>query len=126
MFVRLGDFGETALLPCNECIMMGTPRWMAPEIIQNTDPYTPAADCYSVSIVLWECLSTEVPFHEQGDDIHSYDLNLLVLDGLRPQLPISDGDGGVVGSPLQSLVEECWQRDPEARPNAAQMLQRWH
>ena len=126
MFVRLGDFGETALVPCNECIMMGTPRWMAPEIIQNTDPYTPAADCYSVSIVLWECLSTEVPFHEQGDDIHSYDLNLLVLDGLRPQLPISDGDGGVVGSALQSLVEECWQRDPEARPNAAQMLQRWH
>jgi serine/threonine protein kinase len=47
---------------------IGTPMWMAPEVLDNK-PYNETADVYSYAIVLWELLTGESPF----SDIDSFD-----------------------------------------------------
>ena len=64
----LGDFGETVKTWQAEAEapkQHGTVEWMAPEILCNWrleaegdgTTYSTAADCYSLSVVLWECLT---------------------------------------------------------------------
>jgi serine/threonine protein kinase len=40
---------------------IGTPHWMAPEILRQ-EPYTEAADVYSYGVIIWEMLTTNIPF----------------------------------------------------------------
>jgi len=39
---------------------VGTPHWMAPEILRN-EKYTEAADVYSFGVILWELVTCEIP-----------------------------------------------------------------
>lgn len=41
--------------------MVGSPPWMAPEII-NDRVYSPASDVYALGVVMWETLTRERPF----------------------------------------------------------------
>ena len=40
---------------------IGTPHWMAPEILR-AEKYTAASDVYSFGVILWEMLVNEIPF----------------------------------------------------------------
>jgi len=41
---------------------IGTPHWMAPEILRG-EKYTEAADVYSYGMVVWEMLTRKVPYY---------------------------------------------------------------
>jgi serine/threonine protein kinase len=41
--------------------MVGTPNWMAPEIMQGL-AYTEKSDVYSFGMILWELITGQVPF----------------------------------------------------------------
>jgi serine/threonine protein kinase len=40
---------------------IGTPHWMAPEILRG-EKYEEAADVYSFGVILWEMMTGEIPY----------------------------------------------------------------
>lgn len=85
---------------------VGTQRYMAPEVGCNR-PYNEKADVYSLSLVLWECLSLIKPFASHSKSIH----RSLVLEGdERPLMEISWPYG------VRSLLQCSWCADIRSRP----------
>jgi len=113
---------------------------MAPEILANLPldetgggtPYSEAADCYSLSVVLWECLTRQMPYDDlvAAEDISLLDLGTVlrerVPEGLRPALScassIPNGDGGVASESIRNLLECGWAKAPGERANATDLM----
>jgi serine/threonine protein kinase len=57
--------------------------YMAPEVLMG-QPYTQAADIYSLGMIMYEILTGLPPFYNES---HDTDLTLLILQGERPQFP---------------------------------------
>lgn len=71
--IKLSDFGiarhvqQSASLEVTRAgSMLGTPRYMSPEQCKGNQEITPAADVYSLGVMLFELLAGEPPF--QSDD----------------------------------------------------------
>ena len=65
--VKLADFGLSCFytrgLPEKETL--GSPYYMAPEMVKK-EGYGPAADVWSCGVVLFQCLSRDLPFKVRG------------------------------------------------------------
>jgi serine/threonine protein kinase len=124
--LKLADFGTSNVNEANSVFntaKRGTTAYMAPEVMSPTiideetgnRGYTFKADVYSFGMVCSEILTGKKPFQHirSPKDIHS-----AVRAGERPDLPLDDVD------PLRRLIEDCWSRNPGARPNIWQVRQR--
>lgn len=77
------------------------------------DPYSTAADVYSLGIVLWELFSCQVPF----EDASFMELVKRVgRDGEAPPLPPN------CPPKYAALLRACWRRDPQQRPSALRVV----
>jgi serine/threonine protein kinase len=94
---------------------IGTPRWMAPEILAG-QPYGISADVYSYGIVLWEIAAQTKPWSDVRTSF-LYDALLRAIDdGRRPHVdPAWPAD-------YVSLMQRCWARDPRQRPTFKDIL----
>ncbi|MBI4860950.1 MAG: serine/threonine protein kinase [Candidatus Riflebacteria bacterium] len=109
--VKLVDFGlalseEWGRITQPQTVL-GTPRYMAPEVIGGAAPDT-RADIFSLGVVLFELLSARHPFEGTG---------------MFPQLsvtapPLKTVSSGTPRS-LSYLVDACIDRDPDVRPASA-------
>jgi serine/threonine protein kinase len=71
--VKVLDFGIAKMLApadgddalTNPGVAMGTPLYMAPECLQGADA-TPLSDIYSLGVVLYQLLTSQLPFHGTG------------------------------------------------------------
>ncbi|CAB5384385.1 unnamed protein product [Rhizophagus irregularis] len=81
--------------------------YMAPEILRN-NPYTPASDIYSFSMMMWEFTSGIPPFNNKAHDV---ELILSICEGDRPEI--------IKNTPkcYIDLMKKCWDSDPTKRPN---------
>jgi len=63
--IKIGDFGLSRFInkknPSENSGRIGTPHWMAPEILKGEN-YEESADIYSYGMILWEILSLEIPY----------------------------------------------------------------
>jgi hypothetical protein len=85
--------------------MIGTPRYMAPEMFEDDD-YSPAVDVYSFSLIVYELLVGEAVFPAM--------LGLGVLmgkigSGARPPLP------GDMDETVRDIIARSWSVDPNLR-----------
>ncbi|XP_047342126.1 serine/threonine-protein kinase STY46-like isoform X2 [Impatiens glandulifera] len=105
--VKVADFGVARFQ--NQSGVMtaetGTYRWMAPEVI-NHQPYDQKADVFSFAIVLWELVTSKLPY----DTMTPLQAALGVRQGLRPEIPSN------THPKLVELMIRCWEADPVVRP----------
>jgi len=87
--------------------VIGTPRWMAPEVARR-EGFTKSADVFSFGMVLFELTTHEIPFAPYDS---AQAAALITLDEARPPLPEGLPD------PLQALVSRCWCAEPSQRPS---------
>ena len=93
--------------------MIGTPRYMSPEQCDGAE-LTPAADVYSLGVILYEMLSGVVPF--SGSSPLAIALKHASEEPRRPSEYV-----GSIPSALEEVVLHALQKRPEDRPaNAAE------
>ena len=113
--VKVADFGLSRHLATHGASMTtvtGTYRWMAPELLTGNGKYGTAVDVYSFAVVIWECLSGQLPYPLLSPIEAAV---RVVRDGLRPDMP----DG--VPKELSAAVVACWDVDAAKRPRAGEL-----
>jgi len=114
--VKLFDFGlARELNPYSQIgrdqydlsVMIGTQRYMAPEIVKGV-PYGPSADIYSLAIIVWQICSLQTPF--EGYDCHLHE-EMVVYNGERPEVIPSWPDN------LKKLIQDSWSDNIWKRPS---------
>ncbi|CAN6344490.1 unnamed protein product [Urochloa humidicola] len=105
--VKVADFGVARFQDQGGIMTAetGTYRWMAPEVI-NHQPYDNKADVFSFAIVLWELITSKIPY----DTMTPLQAAVGVRQGLRPGLPKK------AHPKLLDLMQRCWVADPSTRP----------
>jgi len=115
--VKLADFGFAAGLTREEAkrkSVVGTPYWMAPEVIQQQD-YDGKIDVWSLGIVAIECCEYDPPFMEEQP------MRALLLIA-------SQKEGPKLGKPkewtpeLNQFLARCLSKDPSKRWTSEELL----
>lgn len=112
--VKLADFGSAALnCPANSFV--GTPYWMAPEVILAMDEgqYDGRADIWSLGIMCIELAERKPPLFNMNAMSALYH----IAQNDSPTL-----SGGEWSNDFRKFVDACLAKNPEDRPTAAQLL----
>lgn len=111
--VKLADFGvSTSSLagPDKEAQVVGTPYWMAPEIIQLSGA-TSASDIWSVGCTVIELLQGRPPYH----NLAAMPALFAIVNDDHPPLP----EG--VSAAARDFLMQCFQKDPNLRVSAKKL-----
>ncbi|MGH0147084.1 UNVERIFIED_CONTAM: hypothetical protein FKN15_009928 [Acipenser sinensis] len=120
--IKLADFGvsakNTKTLQRRDSFI-GTPYWMAPEVVMcetmKDTPYDYKADIWSLGITLIEMAQIEPPHHE--------------LNPMRVLLKIAKSDPPSLDMPskwtpeFKDFLKKSLDKNPETRPSAMQLLE---
>ncbi|KAI9905684.1 hypothetical protein PsorP6_014031 [Peronosclerospora sorghi] len=94
--------------------LVGTTRWMAPEVMRGERIYTSKVDIYSLALILWELIEGNLPFENTR---WNHEVEDFVLKGVRPNIR-SD----LCPLRWKLLIVTCWQADPQERPTIQQVI----
>eukprot|EP00019_Armaparvus_languidus_P008685 CAMPEP_0168589140 /NCGR_PEP_ID=MMETSP0420-20121227/5854_1 /TAXON_ID=498008 /ORGANISM="Pessonella sp." /LENGTH=458 /DNA_ID=CAMNT_0008624669 /DNA_START=331 /DNA_END=1707 /DNA_ORIENTATION=- len=114
---KLADFGVSGQMEhtmAKKNTLIGTPVFIAPEVIVNDEGYNAKVDIWSLGITLIELAETVPPYHNQNP------MTVLMTIPTAPPPVLKDQDKW---SPLfHSFLAACLTKDPEQRPAADMLL----
>lgn len=120
--IRIGDFGVSAhLIESGDRkkarqTFVGTPCWMAPEVMEQLHGYDYKADIWSFGITAMELANGAAPLA----DCEPIKVMYLTLE--RPPPRLEDNAHVKFSKLFKEMVEQCLQRDPKLRPDSAALL----
>ncbi|PWN20915.1 hypothetical protein BCV69DRAFT_178505 [Microstroma glucosiphilum] len=113
--VKLSDFGVSLNLQAMEKVQhndaIGTPNWMAPEVIELQGAST-AADIWSLGCTIIELLTGKPPY----GDMLAMSAMFRIVEDERPPIPDKCSEE------LRDFLGRCFRKDPKQRPHAADLF----
>ena len=109
MELKLGDFGLAKKLSFRDekiSEMVGTPAYMAPEILENKG-YSLEVDIWSLGVIMYYLIIGKLPFNKQNQE-----------DIKRVSFPKK----AIISRAAKSLIEQILKKDPKERPSLKQIL----
>jgi len=113
---KLADFGVSAELTTTMAkrkTVIGTPYWMAPEVLQSTE-YNGKADIWSLAITAIELAVGEPPH----SNVHPMRAIFMIPTSEPPTLP----DPSKWSKDFNDFLKICLVKDPEKRPTATWLI----
>eukprot|EP00928_Gymnodinium_smaydae_P045485 TRINITY_DN30316_c0_g2_i1.p1 TRINITY_DN30316_c0_g2~~TRINITY_DN30316_c0_g2_i1.p1 ORF type:complete len:411 (+),score=32.41 TRINITY_DN30316_c0_g2_i1:26-1234(+) len=126
---KIGDFGMAKDIGgggAKQIHTLDVGSWLhaAPEVFEcgergEKHTYDWKADVYSYSMILYELLTSSLPFQDSESKGMTVSFALQVTRGVRPDLQLIPSDAPDV---LRHLMIQSWAADPVARPHFADIV----
>ena len=122
-FIKVVDFGVVSrhARPAQTQIttvgtVLGTPAYLAPELVSGTQSFDGRADLYALGCVAFWLLTGRAPF--EGNDTFA----ILLQHANTPPPPPSTMSEELIPPEMDAIVLECLAKDPSQRPASADTL----
>ncbi|KAK1411334.1 hypothetical protein QVD17_37882 [Tagetes erecta] len=114
--IKLADFGMAKhITNCTSMLSFkGSPYWMAPEVVMNTNGYNLAVDIWSLGCTILEMATSKPPWG-QYEGVAA----IFKIGNSKDMPEIPDH----LSNEAKSFIKQCLQRDPSLRPSASKLLE---
>ena len=114
--IFLSDFGVSAHVKQGHKrqTFVGSPCWMAPEVMEQSDGYDFKADIWSLGVTAIELAQGDAP----NSELPAMRVLLVILNSAPPTLSKHEE----WSQEFRDFVNSCLQKEPEKRPTTSQLM----